>query len=93
MGKKVTKKMIITGNHKCHWDGCSATVPPSMWGCKKHWSMLPWSFKRDIWSTYRIGQEINKSPSMEYIRVAKEIRTWIKCYQTSKQFVKLLEVC
>ena len=65
------------GGHHCHWPGCDKPVPPAMWGCKKHWYMLPAPLRSKVWATYRPGQEISKTPSPNYIAVAKEVQTWI----------------
>jgi len=67
-----------TRNHECHWPGCPEQVPPSMWGCKKHWFMLPSTFRKMIWATYVPGQEITKTPSKEYLAVATKIQDWIR---------------
>ena len=64
--------------HTCHWPGCPRAVPPSMWGCKPHWFRLPVRLRNKVWATYRPGQEITKTPSAEYIEVAKEVQAWIK---------------
>lgn len=63
--------------HHCHWPGCDKTVPPASWGCKKHWFKLPLSLRRKIWATFRPGQEETKTPSREYVAVAREVREWI----------------
>jgi len=55
--------------HTCHAIGCSVPVPPKMFMCKKHWSMVPKSLRDAIWANYRPGQEIDKRPSAEYVRV------------------------
>lgn len=64
--------------HYCHWPGCTVHVPPSSWGCKRHWFKLPMRLRKLIWKHYRPGQEITKTPSPEYIAVAKQIQEWIK---------------
>lgn len=69
-----------TGNHTCHWPGCTMRVPPAMWGCKKHWFTLPDDLRRAIWRTYRPGQEISKTPSPAYVAVALQVRDWIADY-------------
>lgn len=56
--------------HFCHWPDCDIPVPPKMWGCKKHWFMLPLRIRKLIWSTYRPGQETDKKPSKEYLEAA-----------------------
>jgi hypothetical protein len=65
-------------NHHCHWPGCKVQVPPAKWGCLKHWYMLPRVLRNRIWETYRIGQEVNMTPSREYMEVALEVQRWIK---------------
>ncbi|MDH7973720.1 hypothetical protein QH494_16125 [Sphingomonas sp. AR_OL41] len=66
-----------TGGHHCHWPGCDAQVPPAMWGCKRHWYMLPAELRRKIWRTFKPGQEKSKTPSPAYIEAAREVRAWI----------------
>ena len=63
--------------HRCHWVGCEVVVPPRLWGCKKHWFMLPKRIRDKIWKTYRPGQEVDKKPSPEYLAAAQEARDWI----------------
>ena len=48
-----------------------------MWGCKKHWFMLPRGLRQRIWATYRPGQEIEKNPSARYLHAANEVQAWI----------------
>jgi hypothetical protein len=67
-----------TRDHECHWPGCAAQVPPAMWGCKKHWYALPQALRQAIWRCYRPGQEIDGQPSTAYLRVAGEVRKWIR---------------
>lgn len=45
-------------------------MPPKMWGCKRHWFMLPKDIRKEIWATYKPGQEIKKNPSPAYIAAA-----------------------
>lgn len=72
------------GGHHCHWPDCDKPVPPSMWGCKVHWFKLPATLRAKVWRTYRPGQEITKTPSPEYIAVAKEVQAWIFANQPVK---------
>lgn len=67
-----------TRNHHCHWPGCEKQVPPAMWGCKAHWFALPAILRAQIWREYKPGQEINGTPSVEYVEVAKRVQKWIK---------------
>lgn len=63
--------------HTCHWPGCDAAVPPATWGCRKHWYLLPRQLRSAIWRAYRPGQEISKTPSRDYIDVARQVQEWI----------------
>lgn len=64
-------------SHHCHWPDCNTPVPPKMWGCRRHWYMLPKHLRDLIWLTYRSGQEITKTPSRAYIDAANRVRNWI----------------
>lgn len=64
--------------HTCHWPGCRTEVSPALWGCRNHWYALPKYLRDKIWSAYIPGQEITKTPSVEYVAVAKEVQDWIK---------------
>lgn len=57
--------------HECHADGCSQPVPPRMFMCHFHWSLVPPALKREVWSAYVPGQETRKDPTDEYIEVAR----------------------
>jgi hypothetical protein len=48
-----------------------------MWGCLPHWRKLPKSLRDEVWDAYRPGQEITKTPSREYIHVARKVQAWI----------------
>jgi hypothetical protein len=65
------------GDHHCHWPGCDAKVPPAMWGCRRHWYMLPAPIRARIWRTFRPGQERTKTPSRDYVEAAREAQDWI----------------
>lgn len=70
-------------DHHCHWPGCDKQVPPAMWGCYRHWMMLPKRLRDMIWEAYRPGQEINGTPSREYVAIAREVQRWIKEHASS----------
>jgi len=74
--KQQAKTNTIT-NHTCHWPGCTQSVPPAMWGCKRHWFMLPKNLRDKIWEAYKPGQEIKKNPTKKYIKVVQEVQKWI----------------
>ena len=71
-------KHTLPTKHECHWPTCKTEVPPSLWGCKKHWFKLPLSIRNRVWETYRPGQEMRMNPSAAYIAAAKEAQRWIR---------------
>jgi hypothetical protein len=79
IGDKVAhvKKSRQVRLHACHWPGCGKQVPPALWGCRAHWFALPAGLRAKIWRTYRIGQETDGRPSVQYIAVAHEVQRWI----------------
>ena len=62
---------VYMSSHTCHALGCITEVPEAMWGCSKHWYMVPKPLRDAIWRTYRKNQEVTKNPSAEYIAAAK----------------------
>lgn len=66
--------------HECHWPGCGKQVKPALWGCFKHWMMIPKYLRDKIWATYRVGQEITMTPSRKYLAIAHEVQEWIKTH-------------
>lgn len=73
-----------TRDHHCHWPGCPKQCPPAMWGCKKHWMMLPKYLRDKVWVAYRPGQEATMTPSSTYLEVAKEVQQWIAKHSEKK---------
>lgn len=71
------KAQAVTGSHTCHWPGCTAQVAPAMWGCKAHWFKLPRALRNMIWKAFQPGQEIDKTPSPEYLAAADQVQLWI----------------
>jgi hypothetical protein len=59
-------------------------VPPKMWGCKRHWFMLPWKLRDAIWRAYRPGQELDKRPSEDYLAAARAVQSWIAGFEADK---------
>ena len=47
--------------------------------------MLPPILQRAIWNTYRVGQEIDKRPSDDYVRVAQEVQDWIRDQERQRE--------
>ena len=58
--------------HTCHATNSTTPVPPTMWGCRKHWSMVPMAIRKRILATYRSGQCDDLSPSAEYCQAARD---------------------
>lgn len=58
--------------HRCHVPNCPMLIPPRMLMCKGHWVSVPTKLKKQIYKTYRAGQEIDKQPSVEYLQAARE---------------------
>jgi hypothetical protein len=46
--------------------------------CKAHWFALPRSIRREVWRTYRKGQEVDKAPSREYLAAARAALDWAR---------------
>lgn len=67
---------VQTRRHECHWPRCHEQVPPALWGCRRHWWMLPRELRVRIWSHYRRGQE-DGLPSREYVEAARAVQAWI----------------
>lgn len=89
--KNEVLKGVKCNNHKCHWPGCPKIVVPALWGCPYHWTLLPAKLRNKIWIAYRPGQEKTKTPSKEYIQVAREVQLWIKTQGFQKEKVKRLK--
>lgn len=53
--------------HTCHAVGCAINVPPKLVMCPKHWRMVPLALQREVWRHYRVGQELDKRPTFEYM--------------------------
>lgn len=57
--------------HECHATGCRTRVAPHLWGCRKHWTMVPVEIRNEVWRHYRRGQERDKNPSIGYLKAAR----------------------
>ncbi len=79
---RAAKRSGVTGNHHCHWPGCPKLCTPAQWGCYPHWMRLPYSLRSRIWEAYRIGQEVSKTPSREYVKLMREVQLWISCEES-----------
>ena len=63
--------------HTCHATGCQEFVPREMWGCRKHWFMLPKIMRNQIWRYYQSGQEQTGEPSKLYLLAARDAVIWV----------------
>lgn len=57
-----------------------------MWGCREHWFKLPLRLRNKIWRAYKPGQEIDMTPSNEYLEVAKEVDNWIRANTVTVEY-------
>lgn len=71
--------------HECHWPGCGQQVPPALWGCKRHWMMLPKRLRDAIWASYRPGQEKDMKPSKAYLEAARAVQEWIREHEAKQK--------
>jgi hypothetical protein len=55
--------------HVCHAKGCDKPVPPKRLMCKPHWNAVPRHLQQEVWYHYRPGQEKDKRPSAQYLKV------------------------
>lgn len=58
--------------HTCHATACEVAVPPAMWGCRRHWYMVPKPIRDRVWKHYRAGQEEDWKPTWAYLVAARE---------------------
>lgn len=62
---------------RCRWPECDESVPPRMWGCRRHWLRIPTRLRRDLWMAFRPGQEVDGKVSDEYVRASSAIDEWV----------------
>jgi hypothetical protein len=58
-------------------------IPASLFCCKPHWFALPRAIRREVWRTYRKGQEVDKNPSPEYLAAARMALDWALEHRTT----------
>lgn len=71
--------------HTCHATGCDVSVPPRMFMCRRHWYMLPKTYRDRVWSAFRPGQEDDKNPSATYTRVAMDAIRYLEALEASER--------
>lgn len=85
---RYVKEQKQTRSHTCHWPGCTAQVPPAMWGCRRHWFQLPMRLRNKIWAAYVPGQEKTLTPSAAYLAAAEEVQQWIKTNRAGTRWAR-----
>lgn len=58
------------GEHHCHARGCSASIPPKLLMCGRHWGMVPAKLQVAVYRHYRDGQCDDKNPSEAWHKAA-----------------------
>ena len=56
-------------SHTCHAHGCTTTVPPKLFMCRRHWYAVRAPLRDLVWRHYRPGQEADKRPTPAYLAV------------------------
>lgn len=69
----------MMNQHKCPWPLCAARVDADLWGCKRHWYLLPPALRRALWEAYVPGQSM-ATASAAYLAAASAIDTWVRLY-------------
>ncbi|AFW96153.1 hypothetical protein ANA_C13491 [Anabaena sp. 90] len=70
MAKQVEQK-LISHCHYCHLPSCCMKVKPQYLMCSSYWKLVPAYLQALVYKNYRQGQEIDKKPSQEYLRVSQ----------------------
>lgn len=64
--------------HRCHVPCCPERVPRRLLMCARHWKMVPAALQRDVWATYRPGQEQGRARvSTDYLAAAKRAIAYV----------------
>lgn len=67
--------------HNCHWIDCTTIVPPSLWGCTKHFLLLPKPIRDELQRTYSPEDEEKHRPSPEYLKALAAAQNWMRHYK------------
>ena len=68
--------------HTCHAIGCTTPVPPKMMMCITHWRMVSQGLQGKVYAAYRPGQEKDKQPSREYLKVLHDCQREVRIKET-----------
>lgn len=58
--------------HTCHARGCNDPVGRNVLMCARHWRMVPFGLRKEVYNAYKPGQDIYHNPSPEWLHFAKE---------------------
>lgn len=72
--------------HHCHADGCDVSVPPKLFMCRKHWSMVPKDLQYKIWEHYQAGQELGLvTPSRLYLEYTDQAKRAVRDLEAERK--------
>lgn len=72
--------------HHCHADGCESPVPPKMFMCRRHWSMVPKVLQTKIWEHYQEGQELGQAtPTQLYLEYTDQARRAVRDLEAERE--------
>lgn len=63
--------------HRCMWPDCAVLVPLAMWGCARHWSLLPATLRKRIGRAYRDGVNNDTHPTRAYVDAHRAALEWV----------------
>lgn len=58
-----------------------------MFACEEHWVQIPAAIRREIWRHYKNGQEVYKTPSLDWIAAARKAQEAVE----QKEFERCLQ--
>jgi hypothetical protein len=50
----------------CRAIGCTRTLPPYVFMCRKHWRLVPGDLKREVWRNYTVAKAKGRQLSEEW---------------------------
>lgn len=76
--------------HVCHARGCDRAVSPAMLMCRKHWAAVPKNLKNQVYKHYRLGQELDKVVTRDYLAAAKEAIDFVAAVTQRKEQLEII---
>lgn len=71
--------------HECHADNCDDPISPRLLMCKKHWRLVPEKFKHRVHKHYRGGQEVDKNPTENYLKAARDCIDYVAVVEAGQR--------